>query len=436
MKFVKCWFVGIGVMVLLVVMVMLGGLNVVAAPLGQAQVTPTPTVSPSPTTTGIAASAADLVALASAAQAENLEWDNVSFWARGIVGDPRFERLGIGFDVGQILPAFEVPLLDADIFSLESIQEPTLVNFWATWCGPCVLELPLLLDAQADPNAPFQVVLVNVWDEADAYQEFALEELPDTMLSGRGEDDLPDRMGLQGIPSSILLDATRKIVAVHVGNITPAVMEWFYALARQDAAAPEMAESAVGIDVPPLEIPAAAPISQGLQELAVAVGRANREGGATTVWQGGILGPDSGGHLDLGFGDKMPAFGFAGADGQPFRLDLVERPTLVNFWASWCGPCIAEFPLLVERDRDPESSFQVVFVNIWDDIYTAQEFLADYPAALRSLIDTESSLANLYHLEFIPVSILVDVDGLVTLVQHGPVNEAVLQFIDALSAAG
>lgn len=433
MKTTNRWVLGLSVGGLLGMGVLLSGLSAAAAPLSQAQATPVPSMVPPPVTPGPVTE--DLAALVAVAEAENLEWDNVSFWSQGLVGSSRFERLRIGYEVGQDLPSFEVPLFDEGTFPLGGIAQPTLINFWATWCGPCLLDLPLLLDAHADREAPFQIVMVNVWDEADAYREFVQDELPSTMLSGRGADDLPDQLGLQAIPSSVLLDGNREIMAVHIGNITPGVMAWFYALAGQTSSVSVSAEGAGGIDVPQLEVPEETFDSQALQELAVAAGQANRTLGGTTMWHGGMLGVPAGEQLVLEIGAKMPAFAFTEVDGEIFRLDLIDRPTLVNFWASWCGPCIEEFPLLVALDQNPTSRFQVVFVNVWDDAITAQQFLDDYPSDIRTLVDADGVLADLYQLAFIPVSIVVDANSRVVLIQYGPVNTAVIELIDAVLAA-
>jgi len=130
--------------------------------------------------------------------------------------------------------------------------------------------------------------------------------------------------------------------------------------------------------------------------------------------------------LAIAVGDKLPAFGLMARDGRPFQLDLVGEPVLVNFWASWCEPCKVEFPLLIAADDDPGSPFRVVFANIWDEPHACEEFLAGYPGDILVLIDSGGALPALYGLEYIPVSILMDAEGIVRLIQRGPLNPEVL----------
>lgn|GEM_PF-2161176 len=407
-----------------------GGAAVGAAPLLHQTVTPTP-FAPSDTP---AASA--LEALSAAVEEENLSWENVTFWSQGTLGDPALAHLAIAFGIGEQVPVFIMPTLNGGVFDLARTGEPLLLNFWASWCGPCQMELPYLLELHADPDAPFDVVMINVWDAEQAYLAFSQAELPDTIISGRGAEGLSEQYGIQAIPVSILIDAQRRVMAVHVGNLTPAVVRLLRALAGEPL--PAIVAQALPTPTPLPAIVPAGEVPDGepsIDQLIRAVAVANADEGTTTFWREGVIGPDDGFRLAVGVGDKFPAFGMTTVQGEVYRLDLAGGPVLLNFWASWCGPCIAEFPLLVERQQSPATPYRIAFVNVWDDPYTRHRFLQDYPSDILVVVDSTGALPDAYGISFIPVSILVDAAGVVQLIQLGSVNEAVLNLAAALVRA-
>jgi hypothetical protein len=94
---------------------------------------------------------------------------------------------------------------------------------------------------------------------------------------------------------------------------------------------------------------------------------------------------------------------------------------------------VAEFPLLIDHSRADGTPYGLAFVNVWDDPLTYREFLADYPADILSVTDLDGTLPDLYGLDLIPVSMLVNPQGRIELIQVGPMNEAALALADELS---
>ena len=425
MRLVHAGRVALGLMALGLLMGMLG--SVAAQPPGQGAATPAPPALfptlPIPTPAAIpsidSVGQTSLADLAEEARSENLDWENITFWEEGSLGNPSLEGLALAVGVGDELPDFEVPLLDGGRFHLADEQRPLLVNFWASWCGPCRLELPYLLEMHADPEAPFDMALVNIFDDEANYRALADAEFPASLRTGRAPDTLADSLGIRGIPVSILVDAGQHVRAVHVGNLTPAIVRLLYRLADDLAVAPNTSSTETPQDGPS-------------PDLLDAVRRANSTGGAMTVWAGGVLGASVPPPIGVTVGSKLPGFGLVSMDGENFVSDLSGEAMLFNFWASWCGPCVSEFPLLIDHDQARGTPYRVAFVNVWDDPVTASQFLANYPGDLFVLPDARNVLPELYGLTLVPVSLVVADDGTVVMIQIGPVNAESLQLADTL----
>jgi peroxiredoxin len=90
----------------------------------------------------------------------------------------------------------------------------------------------------------------------------------------------------------------------------------------------------------------------------------------------------------IGSGDVAPDFALTNVDGKMLRLaDYRGQLVLLNFWASWCGPCVEEMPRLAAWQRDyGAAGLQVIGVSMDDEAAPVRRFLArhpvDYPIVL------------------------------------------------------
>jgi len=105
--------------------------------------------------------------------------------------------------------------------SLASFKGKVLVlDFWATWCGPCKVEIPHFIEFQtAYGQQGFQVVGVSVDDTLDKLEPYVRDmKMNYLVLQGLGHDDLQDAFGpIFGIPVSVLISRDGKICATHTG---------------------------------------------------------------------------------------------------------------------------------------------------------------------------------------------------------------------------
>jgi thiol-disulfide isomerase/thioredoxin len=107
-----------------------------------------------------------------------------------------------------------------------------LVNFWATWCGPCIRELPSLAKLQADLGGrDFNVLLVSIdRGGAGVYEPFLTERLGIKNLGSAGDarGELSRAIGMRGLPTSVLIDRHGRMVGKLVG-----AAEWDSAEAKR-----------------------------------------------------------------------------------------------------------------------------------------------------------------------------------------------------------
>lgn len=137
--------------------------------------------------------------------------------------------------VGQPLP-FTGVTLDGRPVNLVQLQgKVVLIDFWATWCGPCLAEMPNILAnyRKYAPTGQFEVVGVSVDRDLEKLQEFVAEKkIPWPILADnhpKNQVSMADQYGISGIPALILVDQTGRVAAVNVRGkrLGPAIEQVF-----------------------------------------------------------------------------------------------------------------------------------------------------------------------------------------------------------------
>lgn len=118
--------------------------------------------------------------------------------------------------------------------------------------------------------------------------------------------------------------------------------------------------------------------------------------------------------------------------------DLAGRPTLVNFWASWCGPCAREIPELVALNAEYGDRIDVVGVDEEESLVNARSFERDQRVTYPSFTDGDAVIAGAFGgiaPSALPSTILLDAEHRVAIRLLGAVTAAQLQpYIDELIA--
>jgi peroxiredoxin len=123
-----------------------------------------------------------------------------------------------------------------------------------------------------------------------------------------------------------------------------------------------------------------------------------------------------------------PAFTLPARDGGNLSLaELKGQVVMINFWATWCGPCRQEMPLLEQiQARYEPLGFTLVGINVEPDSAAAEEWLAKAPVTFPILFDRENRVAESFGVEGMPSSVFIDRAGKVRYVHRGyrPGDEA------------
>jgi peroxiredoxin len=132
-----------------------------------------------------------------------------------------------------------------------------------------------------------------------------------------------------------------------------------------------------------------------------------------------------------------PAFTLASRDGKPVSLaELKGQVVMINFWASWCGPCRQEFPALDQiYAKYKPMGFTLVAINVESEKADAERFLEKTPASFPILFDPDNKVSGSYGVSAMPTTVLVDRAGRVRW-QHRaykPGDEA--KYIEQIRAA-
>lgn len=116
-----------------------------------------------------------------------------------------------------------------------------------------------------------------------------------------------------------------------------------------------------------------------------------------------------------------PDFTLKSDSGENLRLSEYRGDVvMINFWASWCGPCRQEMPLLDELYTDYQPmGFTVLGVNVEEDSTRAREMLKNISVTFPVLFDNQSKVSKLYNVVAMPSTVLVDRDGNVRYLHQG-----------------
>ncbi|NBI30096.1 TlpA family protein disulfide reductase [Chengkuizengella marina] len=130
-------------------------------------------------------------------------------------------------------------------------------------------------------------------------------------------------------------------------------------------------------------------------------------------------------------GGEAPAFSLRTLqNNEVYKFDNnLGKPMIINFWASWCGPCKLEAPELVKLYDKYQPAIEIVAINITaeDSLKSAIKFAQTYGFQFPVLMDEDAEVADAYIVQAIPTTYFIDKDGMIVDKVLGSVEPEILE---------
>ncbi len=126
-------------------------------------------------------------------------------------------------------------------------------------------------------------------------------------------------------------------------------------------------------------------------------------------------------------GMTAPNFDVKNMKGHEVKLsDYQGKKVIMNFWASWCEPCVREMPIIYDFYQSRDDHIEVLFINVGESKGTINEFLTLHHFDFPVIIDATGTLSKRYRISGLPSTVIINKEGNLDQVITGELSDSAL----------
>ncbi len=308
-------------------------------------------------------------------------------------------------DKGETYKDFAMTDADGNAARLaDFIGKPVVINFWASWCGPCKSELPHFDKLAKEYGDDVRFLMVNVfYDTKKQTLDFVSDSGYTFPLYFDDRESAVKAYGITAVPQTIFITEDGTILAKRSGAMSEAVLKNYITQLLRGQTVPEDTKPD---DTTPTDTK---PEDTKPEDTKPEDTKPEDASPPATV----------GNYKDFAMTD---------ADGNAVRLaDFIGKPVVINFWASWCGPCKSELPHFDKLAKEYRGQAEFLMVSVYLQKDVVKEFVSDSGYTFSLYFDDNSEGSAAYEVTGIPVTVFITADGNVSGQTIGAMSEAALR---------
>jgi len=300
--------------------------------------------------------------------------------------------------IGKPASDFQVTGLNGEKLSLAQYRgQVVLLDFWATWCGPCIVEIPNVKKTyEKYKDQKFQIIGISLDRSREPLEAYIEKEALAWVHYWDNTRKVSRLYEVQAIPSTFLIDGKGIIRRTNLRGdaLEHAVAE----LVQENLAKPTDAATKTAESRPPSKSIPATKLTK-----------------PETTPQKATSVNDLKARMMEWVGKPAPDFQVTGLNGEALSLAQYRgQVVLLDFWATWCGPCIVEMPKVKKTyETYKDQKFQIIGISLDRSEAPLAAYIEKESIAWRNYWDEDRSIRTLYGVQAIPTAFLIDGEGII-----------------------